>query len=442
MRRLKNREIRLLSCLSGLILTITFLWTFQASPIFYKLVWPVIFCLLILSAAETAIKLNTSVDLFKSTDTRIDLNKQMMKFFIDVKKVMKDPISITHELNKHILEITTVNSAFLCLAPQNSLNSFCVSVVPENQCLKAGITNKLVNSWNDLKHHEEAELIKVTDLWYYLVPIETNQTFYGFIGVLWDKRASAEFKESLRQDLVILAEWCGMIYETVYAETYMARSILEVEQKRIAEEIHDFITGRLFSAVCVTSVLIRSATISEKDREQLRLIESTVNQGLRDLRSIIYSLNSASNEINLLQIRRYLKETEKLHGINVSLLMHEEGIQIGGQQVRALYRIICEAANNAIQHGQCKSLSVEIIPDGSELSLKIFDDGFGFDFDFDSQNTSTEARGLGLSNIRKIVQSLKGVIAIESNLGQGTQIKILVPNEKTEILRMSKEVAS
>lgn len=437
MRRFSNREIRLLGSLSWLILTITFLWMFQSSPIFYKLVWPVIFCLLIVSIAEIAIKLNISIDWCKSTGARIDLGKQMMKFSIDFNKVRKDPISITHELSKHILEIAKVNSAFVCLAPQKSLDSF-VSVIPENKLLKAGIANKLIHSWDDLKHQEEAALIKVTDLWYYLVPIEINQTFYGFIGVLWDKRASAEFKENLRQDLIILAEWCAIIYEMVYAETYRARSILEVEQKRIAEEIHDFIMGRLFSAVCATSVLIRSATIAEKDREQLQLIASTVNQALRDLRSIIYSLSSTSNEKNLLQIRRYLKETEKLHGINVSLLINEDGIQIGGQQVRALYRIICEAANNAIQHGQCKSLNVEIIPDGSELCLMISDDGFGFD----PQNTSNEDWGLGLSNIRKIAQSLNGFLSIESNSGQGTQMKILVPNKKTELLKMSKEEAS
>lgn len=183
---------------------------------------------------------------------------------------------------------------------------------------------------------------------------------------------------------------------------------------------------------------MRSATIIEKDREQLQLITSTVNQALSDLRSIIYSLNSVSNEKNISLIRRYLKETEKLHGINVSLLINDDCIHIGGQQLRALYRIICESTNNAIQHGQCNNLSVEIIHDGSDLCLIISDDGLGFD----PHNTIKEDWGMGLNNIRKLTEVLNGLITIESKLGQGTQIRVLIPNEKTDILKVYKEEAS
>ena len=59
------------------------------------------------------------------------------------------------------------------------------------------------------------------------------------------------------------------------------------------------------------------------------------------------------------------------------------------------------------------------------MGLAIRDDGLGF-------YTSEEAAGLGLNNMRQRARELGGSLVLESESGQGTRVKILLP-AKTQV---------
>lgn len=335
-------------------------------------------------------------------------------------------MAITHELSELILKFTNVDSTFIWLAPQVKKNSYIFST-SENELRDEEIARELEQAWENLRD-EEIALIQISEPWYYLAPIKTGQGFYGFIGVLWDEMACSEAKEELLKKTKTTAEWSAMVYERLYTENLRVRSTLETERKRISAEIHDLISGRLFGAVCAASVLTRTADLAEKDREQLKLMARTINQALRDLRSIIHSLDAASDEQWFEKTKHYLDDIARLHGIFVSWQIHEESTNIDDQMAKALHRIICEAANNAVKHGRCQNLSVELVTNKAELGLSISDDGIGFE-----QAGSYEHQGLGLSNIKRLANAMNASLVIKSDLGQGTRIKIIVPRESSEV---------
>ena len=335
---------------------------------------------------------------------------------------------VSRKLCEYIQTITKVSSNFVWLVPQEGANSL-IQMTPENKHLEEKIANGLEQTWRDLQNEEKATMVQLVDSWYYLAPIKTTKRFYGFIGVSWDEASCVKSKERLHRYVRTLAEWSTIIYERVHTEYLTAKSMVEEEQKRICGEIHDLISGRLFSVVCATSILTRSAELEVKDREQLKLIASTVNQAHSELRSIIYSLKANSTKQRFgQQIKRYLDAVAKLHGISISLRIDEESASIGGSRVRALHRIICEAVSNAVEHGQCKHLSVELIYEGSELHLIITDDGIGFQ----TINCTEEHKGLGLCNIVSLANSMNGMLFVESHSGLGTKIRIIVQNEEVE----------
>ncbi|HBO43209.1 MAG TPA: hypothetical protein DD670_04600 [Planctomycetaceae bacterium] len=87
----------------------------------------------------------------------------------------------------------------------------------------------------------------------------------------------------------------------------------------------------------------------------------------------------------------------------------------------ALYRMAQEALTNACKHSRSKKVTVSLIQEGQNVRLEVQDDGIGFD---------TEAIGtgcFGLESIRQRVRLLGGRLIIESQPGNGTLVRAVVP---------------
>nr|WP_242833621.1 ATP-binding protein [Desulfosporosinus youngiae] len=434
MRKITNNEIRMIGNLCWLVLTVNYLWVDESISLTNKILKIILIYVLAEIITGMLIELNNmrehTLALRQSNVKFESAVNELIQFYhsIDFQKSSNSTSDITRELCEYIIKISGVDSAFVWLYSQNG-DKNSILLTPENKRQEVVIANESGQVWDNLRNEEEAALVQFGDTWYYLAPVKTATCFYGFIGVFWDEATSAKFKERLHQNVRLLAEWSAIIYERVDTDNRAVKSMIEAERKRIGEEIHDLSSGRLFSAVCATSALAKSEKVDIKDREQLKLITSTVNQALSELRSIIYSLKVTSDKDWLQQIKRYLYEVERLHGVSVSLVISEMDVDLGGQQARALYRIIHEAANNALKHGRCKNLTVEFMNIGEELHLTITDDGKGFE----PINSADEHQGLGLINMTSLAHSINAILSIETHLGQGTLIRIVLPNESAGI---------
>ena len=80
-----------------------------------------------------------------------------------------------------------------------------------------------------------------------------------------------------------------------------------------------------------------------------------------------------------------------------------------------------EALSNVGRHGAATTCRVSLRRGDAGLFLEIDDDGRGFDADVTSW-------GMGLQNLRERVESLGGLLEVESTPGEGTTVRATFPS--------------
>lgn len=212
-------------------------------------------------------------------------------------------------------------------------------------------------------------------------------------------------------------------------------SLIKEEQKRIASEIHDGVSQRLFGVVSAAYALKVDTKFSEERiREQLELISESANKAMQELRLIIYGLYYRQETRNSFfqNVTEYLKDAAHLNSQDIDVELNGDEKKLNISMKRGIFRIIKEATGNAIRHGQCTQIYVRLEVDGSSSNLIIQDNGQGFDY----KAIGNKGWGLGLRNIEGLVTSLQGNFLIESGEGKGTSIRITIPlNRVREIIR-------
>jgi signal transduction histidine kinase len=82
-------------------------------------------------------------------------------------------------------------------------------------------------------------------------------------------------------------------------------------------------------------------------------------------------------------------------------------------------RIIQEALTNARRHSEAMRVSVSVKMDRGDLLVEVSDDGRGFG--------SESSPGVGLSSMRERAALIGGELEIESEVEQGTRVRLRVP---------------
>jgi len=101
-----------------------------------------------------------------------------------------------------------------------------------------------------------------------------------------------------------------------------------------------------------------------------------------------------------------------------------------------VFYITEEAVNNARKHAEASHIWVRLHPlDAGLAILEIEDDGGGFDLeDVDSEY---EKRGsLGMINMRERAELVNGRVKIDSALGRGTRVSVIIPLNEDAIERV------
>ena len=102
-----------------------------------------------------------------------------------------------------------------------------------------------------------------------------------------------------------------------------------------------------------------------------------------------------------------------------------EALEIGKQAV--VFYIAEEAVNNARKHAEAKHIWTRLKMVQEDICLlDIEDDGIGFDSNM--VDMSYESSGsLGMVNMRERADLVNGVFRIDSAIGQGTRIQVVIP---------------
>nr|WP_236027429.1 sensor histidine kinase [Gelidibacter pelagius] len=194
------------------------------------------------------------------------------------------------------------------------------------------------------------------------------------------------------------------------------------EKKRISQELHDGVLGRLFG----TRLSLDSYNLNEgKEAVQVRSKYISELQAIEnDIRKISHDLStdfvSGSGFMDILK-ELIEKQTEAYQlgydfdytdDINWDVVSNKTKINI--------YRMVQESLQNIYKHAKAKTVKISFQLKKSVICLLIIDDGIGFD-------TNKSKKGIGLKNINSRVKELNGTVTFHSKIDQGTSIKVKIP---------------
>ena len=124
------------------------------------------------------------------------------------------------------------------------------------------------------------------------------------------------------------------------------------------------------------------------------------------------------------------------HGVAVSVRSSEQTGALADRDL--LYRAISNAAENSAKHTQRGEIVLEARENGTTTQIEIRDTGSGMSNEeqerafqrFYRSSNGTEGFGLGLAIAEEAVRALGGTIQLESEPGEGTRVRVAVPNAK------------
>lgn len=287
------------------------------------------------------------------------------------------------------------------------------------------LSEKIKSQWNVLKQSNSPMKLCINDAKYMVISIKSSYIQHGVLGIeIKSDQSEIFYKDNLDQ-MKFLSELSSIALEKFRLEEVNAHLLVSGEQNRIANEIHDSVSQRLFSISCGIYGLIQKAgKITEEElKNELSVIKDSLNKTMKDLRETIYGLSweKGGKDMFKFDIMNYIKEVSRLNGIDISFNVEGNEELLDYDLKKAIYRIICEGTGNAVRHGNCSRIEIILDIKEGDIKLTIVDNGRGFCLN----NMDKSSRGLGIKNMVNLVKSFNGKINIDSQIGKGTVINVL-----------------
>ncbi|MFZ6734859.1 MASE3 domain-containing protein [Undibacterium sp. Ji42W] len=202
------------------------------------------------------------------------------------------------------------------------------------------------------------------------------------------------------------------------------QSIREEERKHIARELHDDL-GQLLAALRMDlSLLQRDSVLTGKTQQTINSMDQLLLTSITTLRRIATDLRPrALDEGGLyFALQTLQKDFSQRHGIACDLQANEEQLALDDVRSTAIFRIVQESLTNVVRHADATEVQITFGRTPDKLSFSITDNGKGIDAD-----EMRKSRSFGLVGMRERVKAMHGEFLVDSQPGEGTQLKINLP---------------
>jgi ligand-binding sensor domain-containing protein/anti-sigma regulatory factor (Ser/Thr protein kinase) len=210
---------------------------------------------------------------------------------------------------------------------------------------------------------------------------------------------------------------------------------LERVRTRIAADLHDDLSSSL-SRISILSELGRRRVADPAALEATALdqIGETARELIEATSDIVWAIDARRDDLEslLARIRRFASDLLEARGVTVRFTATPRAADIAlrPEAKRELYLVLKEALHNAARHARAKEVRIGVTTADGELVAEVRDDGVGFVPGVGGGNGSnggsggTRGNGHGLRNIRERAARLGGRLAVESEPGQGTCVRL------------------
>lgn len=213
--------------------------------------------------------------------------------------------------------------------------------------------------------------------------------------------------------------------------TSALQTIREEEKTRIARELHDELGGALTALKMDTAAItheleaasdlaLLQAALCQRLDGMKQLIDSTVMSVRRiaaDLRPVML------DNLGLGPTLEWLTDGfAGRTGIRVERNIPDENLDVNGDSATAIFRIVQEALTNVVRHSGANEVTVEVIPNGGSVVVRVQDNGKGI-----SEQDMRKVRSFGLAGMRERAYVLGGDLTIKQAPQGGTVIEAIIP---------------
>jgi len=279
----------------------------------------------------------------------------------------------------------------------------------------------------------------------YCLPLRAGFDTYG---VLLFAHSDPEFFTQSKRELLdiishqsVIAIQNARLYSDIQQEKERMIEIQEQEHRKLARDLHD---GPTQSMAAIAMRLNFARRLLERDpkatAEELSKIEELARRTTKEIRHMLFTLRPLELESQGLigALKAMAEKTHETYNQNVIVEAEENIItELEMSKQTIIFYIAEEAINNACKYAQANQIWVRMKDYDKDLVLlEVQDDGVGFDKS--SVESSYEQRGsLGLKNMNERAEMVNGIFRLDSAIGKGTTIRVLIPmtEEATERLR-------
>jgi signal transduction histidine kinase len=256
------------------------------------------------------------------------------------------------------------------------------------------------------------------------MPIVDGDEILGEL-FLANKKAPGGFTAEDEELLRLLAAHAALAL--VNARLYERSRELSIvaERNRIARELHDAVTQKLFSLRLTAEA---ASALVERDPSraaaELSVVRRLAAEAADELRAIVVGLRPAdlAGDGLDLALRKQAELLDRVHGARVRFT-GDQVPRLTAAREEAAYRIAQEALHNALRHADARAVHVALASRNGTVVLEVGDDGKGFD----PAGAGQSARRLGLASMRERARAVGGRLDITSGPGAGTTVRLEVP---------------
>ncbi len=253
------------------------------------------------------------------------------------------------------------------------------------------------------------------------VPIKVRDEVYGNL-YLTDKVGWTEFTREDEALVGALAVAAGIAIENARLHQRVQEVAVYDERDRLARDLHDTVIQRLFGAGLRLQGIagaVREADIARR----MGTVVTEIDESITQLRSIIYALGLAGGERDIrAKIITLLRDLAEVVGFEVrSAFDGAVDSAISDEIAEHLLIIVREAVTNIGRHAHATEATVRVSVDADHCQLTVTDNGRGMGAG------KTREGGLGLANMRRRAEKLRGSFNLESPPSGGTSLTWRVP---------------
>ncbi len=269
----------------------------------------------------------------------------------------------------------------------------------------------------------------------YCIPLATGLDTYG---VLLFGHPHPDFFSPGRREIldliarqVVIAIQNACLYRDLEQEKERMMAIQDEARIKLARDLHD---GPTQSIAAIAMQVNYARRLVERDQkaaaDELFKVEELARRTTKEIRHMLFTLRPLVLETQGLvkALESMAEKMQETYNQQVSISADQTVVaKLEPTKQEVVFYIIEEAVNNARKHAKAEQIWVRLRPAGEDLVfLEIEDNGIGFDPK--AVSTNYESRGsLGMVNMRERAELVNGYLKIESVLGKGSLISVLIP---------------